>query len=65
MIATAIDAYNSMDFSEDAAGGLIASIYTGDYMDCADILISDDVMDGLIATSIDAGNPTGCDDDAG
>ena len=51
------------DFSEDAAGGLITAIDAGSSMNCADIYISDDTadvlianhidMDGLIATTID------------
>ena len=41
------------DFSEDAAGGLITAIDAGSSMNCADIYISDDTADGLVANHID------------
>ena len=56
MIDTAINAGDSTYFADDAAGGLVAAINAGNSMDCADILISDDAADELIATAIDAGN---------
>ena len=34
-------------------------------IDCADITVSDDAADGLIATPIDADNVTDCVEDAG
>ena len=60
LIATAINADNSTDFSEDAAGGSIATLNAGNSKNCADILISNDAADVLIAATIDAGNSTDC-----
>ena len=60
LIATAINADNSTDFAEDAAGGFIAAINAGNSRDCANLLISNDAADGLIATAIDAGNLADC-----
>ena len=62
VIATSINAGYSTDFSEDAAGGLIAATNAGNSTSCADILISNDSVDGLIATDTDAGNLTDCAD---
>ena len=53
MISTSIDSGNSTDCSEDAAGGFITAIDAGVSMNCADLYISDDAADGLIATHID------------
>ena len=39
LIATAINAGDSTDFSDDAAGGLIAATNAGNLADCSDILI--------------------------
>ena len=64
LIATAIDAGNSTDSADNAAGGLTAAINAGDQTGCADLLISDDVADGLITTAIDAVNLADCADDA-
>ena len=52
LIATAIDDGNLIDCAEDDAGGLIASIYSGVSMKCADLYISDDTANGLIAATI-------------
>ena len=59
LITTAVDAVDLTDFSDDSAGGLIAAINDGNQMGGADITISDDVGDGLIATAI---NSTDCAD---
>ena len=64
LITTAINADNSMNFSEDAAGGFIDAINAGNSTDCADISISNDSADGLIDTAIDASNLTDCAEDA-
>ena len=40
------------------------NINAGNSTDCADITISDDVADGLIATGIDIINYAGCTDNA-
>ena len=56
LIATVIIADKSVDFVEDAAGGLIAAINADNSTDCGDILILNDAADVLIATCIDAGN---------
>ena len=53
MISNSIDAGNLTNCSEDAAGGLIAAIDSGASMNCADLYISDDTADGLIANHID------------
>ena len=51
LISTAIYAVDSTDCSGDAADGLIdTAIKYFDSTDCADINISDDAVDGLIAT---------------
>ena len=63
-IATDINADNSTDFAEDAAGGLIAAINADNSTDCADLLISNFAADVLIATGIDADNLTDFYEDA-
>ena len=45
MISAAIDAGNLMDYAEDAVGELINAISSRNYMDCADITVSDDAAD--------------------
>ena len=64
LITTAIDVGNPTNCAEDAGGGLIDAINDGNLMDCADIMVSYDAVDGLIAIAIDAGNLTDCADDA-
>ena len=64
LIVTAINAGDSTDFAEDAAGGSIVAINAGNSTDCADISISNYAANGLIATSIDDGNSTDCAEDA-
>ena len=54
MISNSIDAGNLTNCSEDAAGGLIAAIDSGASMNCADLSVSDDAEDGLIAAAIDS-----------
>ena len=63
-IATAINAGDSTDFTDDAAVILIADINAGNLTDCADILISDDAAGGLIATAVDYVDSTDCAEDA-
>ena len=63
-IATAINAGDSIDFFDDAAGGFISAINAGDLTDCADPVISDDAADEFIATAIDAGDYTYFSDNA-
>ena len=63
LIATDIDADNSLDCADYAAGGLIADIDDGNVEDFSDILILGDAENELIATSIDAGDFTDCADD--
>ena len=52
------------DCAEDDAGGLIGDINIGNSMDFADIKVSYDEVDVLIAISIDADDSTDCADDA-
>ena len=52
MIATAINAGELKDFSDDAAGGLFVAIDSGISMNCADKFISDHAADGLVSTPI-------------
>ena len=63
LIATAIDADDSMDCADNAAGGLTTSIDYGGLTDCADIMISNDAADGFIATDIYADDSTDSADD--
>ena len=44
--------------------GLINAIDSGDFTYCADLSISDDAADELIATAINANDSTDCADDA-
>ena len=64
LIATAVDAINLTNFSEDAADSEIDAINAGNSMDCDDITVSDDAAYTLIATAIDSGNFTDCAEDA-
>ena len=64
LIANYINAGDSKDFSDDAAGALVAVINAINSTDFALLLISNDSAGGLIDTAIDAGNSTGCADDA-
>ena len=63
LITTDINSGYLTDFSDDAAGGLIAAINYGKSTDFSDISISNDAADGLITTAIDAVNLIYCDDD--
>ena len=63
LIATAIDAENSLDCAEYAVGGLIADIDDGNVEDFSDIAILGDAANELIADYIDAGDFTDCADD--
>ena len=63
LIATAIDADNSLDCADYAAGGLIADIDDGNVEDFSDIAILGDAANELIADYIDAGDLTGFADD--
>ena len=64
LIATAINARDSTDLADDAAGGLIAAIKSGKSTDCADLSISNYAGYGLNATDIDAGNLMDFSEDA-
>ena len=59
-----IDAVDSVDFVDNYAGGLIADIYASYSTDCANILISDDMADELIATAINSDDLADCADNA-
>ena len=63
-MATSINADDSTDFSNDAAGGLIAAINSGKSTDSADPSILNYAKDGSIATAIDDVNSTDCAEDA-
>ena len=63
-IATAINAGDSIDFFDDAAGGFISAINAGDLTDCADPVISDDAADEFIATAINGDYLMDCADNA-
>ena len=64
MIATAINAGDSIYFVDNSSGGLINALNAVNSTDCADIYISNDAADGLIATAADDGNLTDLAEDA-
>ena len=64
MITTNINAGNLEDCDNNYAGGLISNIDDVDSIDCADILISDNKADELIASAINYESSTDCADNA-
>ena len=64
MVTATINYEKFTDCSKNDAGGLIDVINAGNSMYWADITVSDNAADGLIAIAIDAGNSTDCAEDA-
>ena len=53
-----------MDSADNYSGELIAAVDAGDLIYCANILISDDMADELIAIVVNSDDSKDCDDNA-